>query len=77
MSETLKPCPFCGGNAEMDTQQPFRSIFDGRILDQVSIYCVECSANISWHPGDISMCRESTIEHCVDLWNTRKEHNHD
>ena len=67
----LKPCPFCGSPAELDTRQAFRSIFDGKMLSQVSVYCTSCSANISNYPGDLSMCREATTEICVEEWNTR------
>jgi hypothetical protein len=75
MMEELKPCPFCGEDAELDTQQPYRSCGDGQWQTQVSIYCIghgEC-------PAHMSICREDcpgvTTEHLVnDLigkWNTR------
>ena len=71
MSDELLPCPFCGEPAEMDTRQSFRSVFTGEMLEQVSIYCTSCSAEISHYPGDLSMCRESVIELCIDAWNNR------
>jgi hypothetical protein len=55
----------------MDTRQSFRSVFTGEMLEQVSIYCTSCSAEISHYPGDLSMCRESVIELCIDAWNNR------
>lgn len=70
-NEELKPCPFCGGDAEIDTSQSFRHHQNGQLLDQVSVYCVDCSANISWYPGDLDLDRYETIEFCIEAWNTR------
>jgi len=71
MSETLMPCPFCGSAAEMDTRQGFRHYRTGEPLEQVSIYCTSCSAEISHYPGDLDCDRDATIELCVTTWNRR------
>ncbi len=71
MSEELKPCPFCGSPAELDTRQFFRHFQTGKPMEQVSVYCTSCSANVSWHPDDLSLDREETTELVVAAWNTR------
>lgn len=71
MSELLD-CPFCGGTAEMDTQQPYVSLYGGYRGKRVAIYCTEC-------PADMGICLEDIpevpLEAVVDLveekWNTR------
>lgn len=70
-NDELKPCPFCGGDAEIDTSQSFRHYQNGQLLDQVSVYCVDCSANISWYPGYLNLDRCETIEFCIEAWNAR------
>lgn len=67
----LLPCPFCGGEAEMDHYQPFRNYRTGAPLDQVAIYCTVCNAQISHYPGDLSLSREETAEIVVAEWNRR------
>jgi len=42
MSEELKPCPFCGGEAR---EQEQRGSFGGYGLTE--IYCLDCSARSS------------------------------
>ena len=67
----LKSCPFCNGEAEMDTSRYFAKL-GGGTGKAVSIYCRECSA-------DYTICRddvpELSAEDCVVLvetaWNTR------
>ncbi len=71
MTEELKPCPFCGGGAEMDHHQLFRHYRTGEPLDQIAVYCRECSAQIAHHHGDLSISREETAEIVVAAWNTR------
>lgn len=67
----LLPCPFCGGEAEMDHYQPFRHYRTGAPLDQVAIYCTVCNAQVSHYPGDLSLSREETAEIVVAEWNRR------
>lgn len=45
----LLPCPFCGGEAKMDTQRSYRTL-DAKLDSAIAIYCVDCGA-------DHSICR--------------------
>lgn len=71
MSDLL-PCPFCGGEPEMDTLRSYRNITTGRLGDGVSIYCTGCSADMMMcradHPG---METEEIIYVMRDAWNRR------
>lgn len=62
MSEKLKPCPFCGGEAEM---QPWKYNWklDGFIYDIVCLHC-GCSFKASY-------CE--TKEEAIAKWNARAE----
>lgn len=71
MAEELKPCPFCGEDAEVDTRQAFRHYRTGEPLEQVAVFCTGCCANISWYPGDLNSDRDATEEFCITAWNTR------
>lgn len=68
MSEELKPCPFCGGEAESDSMQAFRELSSGNISDAVAVYCRDCGAQISICKPDVP---DITIEQVVGMWNTR------
>lgn len=65
----LKPCPFCGADAEMDTQRGFIA-YNGKHLSAIAAYCTRC-------PADISGCKEDfpdiTPEWIAGLWNSRSE----
>lgn len=63
MGENLKPCPFCGGEAE--------TILDGRWW----VHCVNCTCEIgfegmdeNWYYGHFE-----TEAKAIDAWNTRAE----
>jgi len=71
MADELKPCPFCGGDAELDTSQHFRAFRDGEVLYQVAAYCTSCSASISHYPDDLGLTRDHTTDIVVTAWNTR------
>lgn len=68
----LKPCPFCGGDAEADLYQRFRAYQTGEPLDQPAVYCTQCSAQIAHYPGDIGLSRDETMEFVVECWNARQ-----
>lgn len=59
MSEELKPCPFCGGNA---TSYGTRKMESGG-LTHCLIHCDECSARLS----------AETENDAVEAWNRRTE----
>lgn len=65
----LKPCPFCGGNAEMDTRQSYAQFPpNGRTGTRIVVYCCDCGA-------DIGVCREDvpdvSAEEVAESWNRR------
>lgn len=70
--ETLKPCPFCGNPAEVDTLRGYSQYPGGKPGTAVAIYCTVC-------PADMALCREdctgkTTIELLEELrtrWNNR------
>lgn len=51
----LLPCPFCGGDAAIDTMRNYRSISNGALKQGVTIYCGSCAAEMMHcyedHPG--------------------------
>lgn len=67
---TLKPCPFCGGHAEADSNSSFREFVSGKISRQVTIYCAECSAEITVCVPDVP---DITVEQIAEMWNKRSE----
>lgn len=71
MEDELKPCPFCGGPAELDSQRAFLAIPSGKLATGIAIYCVgEC-------PADMMICRpdvpDVTVEQVIELWNRRAD----
>jgi hypothetical protein len=65
----LKACPFCGGEAELDTRQGYAQFPpNGRHGSRIAVYCRECGA-------DIGVCREDVPdiepEQVAELWNRR------
>ena len=57
----LKPCTFCGGEAEIDTKQPFRAFVSGNIEDAVAVYCTNCDAQISVYESDVPDVHPETL----------------
>lgn len=67
MTEKFKPCPFCGGPAELvDIPEPNAN--DGRFY----VHCPACSSHFSFEPG---LCVRTytgrTREDVISLWNRR------
>lgn len=50
-SQELKPCPFCGSKAEMDSRQGFINFKRERRL-RVSVYCLQCDAHMTFCHDD-------------------------
>ncbi len=72
MTDELKPCPCCRGDAEMDTQQAFRALADGRIGHACAIYCVKCSLTVSWCYADVpELSHEDVAREVTEAWNRR------
>lgn len=64
----LLPCPFCGGDAEMDTRQGYLALGTGRPGHRIAVYCRSCNA-------DMGVCIEDvpdiTPEQVAEMWNRR------
>lgn len=64
----LLPCPFCGGAAEIDSQQAYRNISTGRLETAVAVYCTSCGAQHTICRGDV---RDAELTDVTELWNRR------
>jgi Lar family restriction alleviation protein len=69
--DDLKPCPFCGGDAEIDTQRGYRALANGDIHSAVAIYCMTCSADMAVDPREVCAEIEAVKADLVALWNSR------
>ena len=70
----LKPCPFCGGVAEQDHEQSYRSIRESRLGKAVTIYCTTCSASLLMcHEDHRGVDPEDLMAELVTGWNTRTD----
>lgn len=68
MQDELKSCPFCGGDAEMDTRQGYTNYFNGRPETGIAIYCRACGVQQMICRGDVP---DVEPEHVISLWNAR------
>ena len=59
MSEKLKPCPFCGGNAELESSY---ADYVGSRLHKIVCKVCGCQTNYE-HP----------MQKAIDVWNRRAE----
>lgn len=72
MNNSLKPCPFCGGPPELDTTRRYIAIATGRMGNEVAIYCIECSADMSLCHEDVpDMSIDDMVFALTDAWNKR------
>lgn len=72
MSEELKPCPFCGGLAELDTSQAYRALSSGALGSRAAVYCARCGADMGFCYEDApGTPREDIVNQVVDDWNRR------
>lgn len=75
MTSELKPCPFCGGEAEIQVGE-YRSFVDG-----YAVRCGNCSLTFGAY-GRIgetyfwTCCYETEAE-AIEAWNTRSEGGND
>ena len=59
MEEKLKPCPFCGGEAELINIDAARV---NGICNPITVRCKECNCNVNW------FCKE---QKAIEVWNRR------
>lgn len=75
MGSKLKPCPFCGGEAEAHQQPSF-------MTNTVCIRCKECRTRTKTFPCDctyqfyhgetkVFISKERATNDAINLWNTR------
>lgn len=70
--EALEPCPFCGGDAESDSQRHYRNISTGNLEKSAAIYCTKCNADMAWCYRDTpEIEREQVMLLLTEQWNTR------
>jgi hypothetical protein len=65
----LEPCPFCGGDSELDTRQGYAQFPpNGKSGTRITVYCRDCGS-------EVGVCREDvpdiTPEAVVEMWNRR------
>lgn len=72
VTQELKPCPFCGGEAEMDTMQGYLILHSGELDNRSTIYCLDCDAEMGFCHADLDSWQiEAAIKNLITAWNTR------
>ena len=72
MTETLKPCPFCGADAEQDYYRSYRNISTGLLRRSVAVYCTKCSTDMSLCCEEFSgVDPDDLMAELVESWNSR------
>lgn len=68
-----KPCPFCGAEAETDTQRGFREMVTQRFSYAVAIYCSKCSADMSMPHRDMpDSSPDEILSWLLEQWDKRE-----
>lgn len=74
ISTTLLPCPFCDGDAEMDTMQAYRGMSTGALGHAVAIYCTKCSVQMTHcYEDHRGTDREDLQADLAGAWNLRSD----
>lgn len=67
----LKPCPFCGGDAEIDPDIMFFEYYGHERCDE-AIQCTECSCRIEIQSDiDKCSCCNDLRSEAIAAWNRR------
>lgn len=71
MNTNLKPCPFCGGEAELELGNTLDLSYS---IDYANVVCDQCccTTDTIWNKNNLDpvSCQE-TVDEAVDLWNER------
>lgn len=76
--KTLKPCPYCGGNAEIKTV-PIE-FYSGRTINKYYVECLECKADTDWYATYFGfifankthrLTKKEAIEKAINDWNNQ------
>lgn len=54
----LKPCPFCGGEAEIRGEKYYKPMVRRNVI------CTKCYSNSGWY---------KTEQEAIEMWNRRKD----
>ena len=65
--DKMLPCPFCGGEAELDTAQNYRAI-NGHFGNRVVVYCADCGADQGTCVEDVPDIHPNEV---IERWNKR------
>ena len=66
--DKMLPCPFCGGEAELDTHQAYAQIANGKIGHRVVVYCTDCGADQGTCVEDVPDIHPNEV---IERWNKR------
>ena len=64
MDEELKPCPFCGGEAVLDTRKTVTTHIE---YQNYRVICLYCGITTGWFPLDEGK------ENVISTWNRRAD----
>lgn len=65
--DKILPCPFCGGDAELDTGQTYRAL-NGQFGHRVVVYCTKCDADMGTCVEDVPDIHPNEV---IERWNCR------
>ena len=74
MSETLKPCPFCGAEVHIDKNPLWNGSHGYHGCFEYDIHCGKCGCRVPLPQNDtIYRSDEVARENAITAWNVRKE----
>lgn len=64
----LKPCPFCGGIARMNTETRYDAPYKYTVL---FVFCIDCEIRTKDYPNDGYYGLRYTPKQVAGIWNRR------